>query len=778
MRIKYERRLFRINRSGHQLTVQIPPLSTLPRSTSDKSASRNMLASATAEQDYERIKAAETIQRWWRLVMLKVHFAAIKQRSTSISIAELSGRPSTPASPNGTFNKPELISAFNADPAKAIQAYAKSQQTSGSSNTASCADDIVAFIFANQDRLDKTKLGELLGQPDELSMTIMHTFIHSFDFAKMEFTTALRKLMGSFRLPGEAQKIDRIMNAFADHYCDQNQADFANPTVAYILSFSLIMLNTDAHNPAVVKKMSLHDFLRNNRGIDDGKDLPATLLKRLYYDIVSNEIKLSDDSQSKTIEVLRSITGARERLPSSATRTLIAEYPAHQVSGTDRADATRHERTVFLFNDCLIVAKMKAPKRYTLRYLYLLDEHFKLDDNPDTETESGNDGEDAPLCHPHLVAIGCESSDHRSSMGTIATEVGFTGGGDQAMATTTRLESLPVLEQMDTGRLAASNRADSSGRLISTQYQHHIHHDDSPPPQVFLAFDSAEQKYVFVKTVQSTADSLEAEKSSGKLEQILENRVAVAKSTIEKNYAVYDHSSSARLVQTKYGGSLRAARAQMKRESAAHVDAILKSRPLWRSTAPQAAEKAKSLSNVVAATEAEDKREAPSVTAVVQPAEGSPDKSQADARSASTGGSEAEESAPARSHSQQSADEPIAPLPMLSLQRPNSPPSSVAGSQYQSTGDPNYIIAGSSERGIRKSKSSYSGFFTLTRMFGGARSPNGSEVEGMSSTIPKESAAAAGSGGGTDSPSQSPQRVRASSVATGMAGFHLPTLGK
>lgn len=59
----------------------------------------------------------------------------------------------------------------------------------------------------------------------------------------------------------------------------------------HILSFSLIMLNTDLHNRNLNprKKMKLEDFIRNNRGINDGQDLPRELLEALY-----NEIKVTD----------------------------------------------------------------------------------------------------------------------------------------------------------------------------------------------------------------------------------------------------------------------------------------------------------------------------------------------------------------------------------------------------------------------------------------------------------------------------------------------------
>lgn len=42
-------------------------------------------------------------------------------------------------------------------------------------------------------------------------------------------------------------------------------------------------------------QMSAEDFIRNNRGIDDGKDLPEEYLKSLYDRISRNEIKMKDD---------------------------------------------------------------------------------------------------------------------------------------------------------------------------------------------------------------------------------------------------------------------------------------------------------------------------------------------------------------------------------------------------------------------------------------------------------------------------------------------------
>ena len=60
---------------------------------------------------------------------------------------------------------------------------------------------------------------------------------------------------------GEAQKIDRIMEKFAERFCRDNPGAFASADGAYLLAFALIMLNTDAHNPHADKKLGAADFI-------------------------------------------------------------------------------------------------------------------------------------------------------------------------------------------------------------------------------------------------------------------------------------------------------------------------------------------------------------------------------------------------------------------------------------------------------------------------------------------------------------------------------------
>ena len=68
---------------------------------------------------------------------------------------------------------------------------------------------------------------------------------------------AIRHFLSGFRLPGEAQKIDRIMETFAARYCALNSEVFPSADVAFVLAFSVIMLQTDLHNPAIKEEKKI-----------------------------------------------------------------------------------------------------------------------------------------------------------------------------------------------------------------------------------------------------------------------------------------------------------------------------------------------------------------------------------------------------------------------------------------------------------------------------------------------------------------------------------------
>ena len=182
------------------------------------------------------------------------------------------------------------------------------------------ADEIARFFVVNKDRLDKTQMGEVLGrEPDAAFIKgqsdldpdkggpgffcrILHYYANALDFTGMFFAEGIRLFLSGFRLPGEAQKIDRIMEKFAERFTLQNPDVFPSADTAFILAFSVIMLNTDLHNPSIKeeRRMTTDSFIRNNRGIGlDGADLDPAFLTNIFNVIKANPFSLKEDDAAR-----------------------------------------------------------------------------------------------------------------------------------------------------------------------------------------------------------------------------------------------------------------------------------------------------------------------------------------------------------------------------------------------------------------------------------------------------------------------------------------------
>ncbi|NXU79871.1 CYH4 protein, partial [Oreotrochilus melanogaster] len=177
---------------------------------------------------------------------------------------------------------------FNMDPAKGIQYLIEHKVLS------SDLQEIARFLHKGEG-LNKTAIGDYLGGRDPTNIQTLQAFVACHQFANLNLVQALRQFLWSFRLPGEAQKIDRMMEAFANWYCKCNPGVFQSTDTCYILSFSIIMLNTSLHNPNVKDKPPFERFVAINRGIDNGEDLPEELLKNLFESIKNEPFSIPED---------------------------------------------------------------------------------------------------------------------------------------------------------------------------------------------------------------------------------------------------------------------------------------------------------------------------------------------------------------------------------------------------------------------------------------------------------------------------------------------------
>ncbi|KAG9335150.1 hypothetical protein JZ751_005623 [Albula glossodonta] len=219
----------------------------------------------------------------------------------------------------------------------------------------------VAHFLLHRKGLSRQMIGEFLGnRQKQFNRDVLDCVVDEMDFSAMELDEALRKFQSQIKVQGEAQKVERLIEAFSQRYCMCNPGivqQFRNPDTIFILAFAIILLNTDMYSPNVKpeRKMKHQDFIKNLRGVDDGQDIPVETLSGIYQRIRSEELKTNEDHVSQVQKVEKLIVGKKPVL-SQPHRRLVCYCRLFEVPDPNRPQRLGlHQREIFLFNDLLVV---------------------------------------------------------------------------------------------------------------------------------------------------------------------------------------------------------------------------------------------------------------------------------------------------------------------------------------------------------------------------------------------------------------------------------------
>ncbi|KAI7850967.1 hypothetical protein BDC45DRAFT_516867 [Circinella umbellata] len=182
---------------------------------------------------------------------------------------------------------------FNDSPKKGIKFLIENGVIEKDEN-GDTTESLAEFLRSTQ-QLNKKSLGEYLGKPENLPL--LQVFMRQFEFAGKRMDEALRLLLETFRLPGESQQIMRVTDTFAEVFYETQPPQIANPEAAQLLAYSIILLNTDQHNPQIRRRMTLEDYMRNLRGVNDKKDFPKDHLQEIYEAIKHDEIVMPEEHE-------------------------------------------------------------------------------------------------------------------------------------------------------------------------------------------------------------------------------------------------------------------------------------------------------------------------------------------------------------------------------------------------------------------------------------------------------------------------------------------------
>uniref|UniRef100_A0A3Q1BV90 SEC7 domain-containing protein n=1 Tax=Amphiprion ocellaris TaxID=80972 RepID=A0A3Q1BV90_AMPOC len=234
----------------------------------------------------------------------------------------------------------------------------------------------IARFILERKGLSRQMIGEFLGnRQKQFNKDVLDCVVDEMDFSGMDLDDALRKFQAQIKVQGEAQKVERLIEAFSQRYCVCNPTlvrQFQNPDTIFILAFAIILLNTDMYSPNVKaeRKMKLEDFIKNLRGVDNGQDIPRDLLVGIYQRIQKWELRTNDDHVSQVQAVERVIVGKKPVL-SLPHRRLVCCCQLYEVPDPNRPQRTGvHQREVFLFNDLLVVTKIFQKKKTSVTYSF------------------------------------------------------------------------------------------------------------------------------------------------------------------------------------------------------------------------------------------------------------------------------------------------------------------------------------------------------------------------------------------------------------------------
>ena len=118
---------------------------------------------------------------------------------------------------------------------------------------------------------------------DDFSRTCLRKYMRGFSYFGDSIDMAVRKMLMEVELPKETQQIDRLLQGFANRYCECNPGIFVSTDEAYFVAFSILLLHSDTHNKNNKRKMQKSDYVKNTQ---DQVEVSQDILE-CFYDNVS-----------------------------------------------------------------------------------------------------------------------------------------------------------------------------------------------------------------------------------------------------------------------------------------------------------------------------------------------------------------------------------------------------------------------------------------------------------------------------------------------------------
>lgn len=178
----------------------------------------------------------------------------------------LPGTPGTPASTRSKSNSFQI-------PREAIVYPERSE-----------GDTPATYLTKLEEAVNRGVIAAILCKGfDDFSKTCLRKYMRGFSYFGDSIDMAVRKMLMEVELPKETQQIDRLLQGFADRYCECNPGIFVSTDEAYFVAFSILLLHSDTHNKNNKRKMQKQDYVKNTQS---QVEVSSDILE-CFYDNVS-----------------------------------------------------------------------------------------------------------------------------------------------------------------------------------------------------------------------------------------------------------------------------------------------------------------------------------------------------------------------------------------------------------------------------------------------------------------------------------------------------------
>jgi len=167
-----------------------------------------------------------------------------------------------------------------------------------------------------EETIPKKSMALLLAKSkDVFNNDVLRSLLRTFMFYEEPLDVSLRKFLWEIDIRGEAQVIERIIEAFAERYHECNPHIFDSADQVSFIAFSLVILHSDLFNKNNKRKMQRHEYQKNS----GGHGVDEEILGYLYDNILFTEFITQDNEDEAESKARSKLRKQRKRARNGST---------------------------------------------------------------------------------------------------------------------------------------------------------------------------------------------------------------------------------------------------------------------------------------------------------------------------------------------------------------------------------------------------------------------------------------------------------------------------